>query len=132
MVDDVAARNAGCQPVGHLGVVVGATTAPGALRLDELNGPVLAPGIGAQGARLADLPQVFGAAVRHVLPATSRDLLRHGPESASLRHATRRMADEAADLLQSSVRQVGGGTPRWTVGRLRDTVAAPIKTIPKH
>ncbi len=132
VVDAVAARNAGCQPIGHIGVVVGATTAPGALRLDALNGPVLAPGIGAQGARLADLPQVFGVAARHVLPTTSRDLLRHGPEPVSLRHAARRMADEAADLLESLSRQVDGGTPRWTADRPGDTVAAPIQTIPKH
>jgi orotidine-5'-phosphate decarboxylase len=99
VVDAVAARNAG--HVGDFGVVVGATTAAGALRFEALNGPILAPGIGAQGACLMDLPEVFGAAVRHVLPTTSRDLLRYGPEPASLRHAARRMADEAVDLLTS-------------------------------
>jgi len=96
VVDAVAARNTG--HVGDFGVVVGATKAAGALRLEALNGPILVPGIGAQGACLADLPQVFGASVSHVLPTTSRDLLRYGPEPASLRHAARRMADEAADL----------------------------------
>jgi orotidine-5'-phosphate decarboxylase len=99
VVDAVAARNAG--HVGDFGVVVGATTAAGTLRLEALNGPILVPGIGAQGACLADLPQVFGAATRHVLPTTSRDLLRYGPEPASLRHAARRMAGEAAGLLKS-------------------------------
>jgi orotidine-5'-phosphate decarboxylase len=111
VVDAVAARNAGRHPVGDLGVVVGATTPAGALRLAALNGPILAPGIGAQGAGLADLPQVFGAAARHVVAATSRDLLRHGPQPASLRHAARRTADEAAALLHPPSEQVEGGTP---------------------
>jgi orotidine-5'-phosphate decarboxylase len=110
VIDAVTARNIG--PFGDIGVVVGATTPAGALRLEAFNGPILAPGIGAQGARLADLRQVFGAALRHVLPATSRELLRHGPELASLRHAARRMAGEAAELLGLPSRQVGGGTPR--------------------
>jgi orotidine-5'-phosphate decarboxylase len=111
VVDAVAARNAGRHPVGDVGVVVGATTLAGALRLETLNGPILAPGIGAQGAGLADMPRVFGAAARYVVAATSRDLLRHGPRPASLRHAARRTADEAAALLHLSLGQVEGGTP---------------------
>jgi orotidine-5'-phosphate decarboxylase len=99
IVDAVAARNVGCRPVGDIGVVIGATVPAGVLCLDALNGPVLAPGVGAQGAALADLPGIVGAAVRHALPTTSRDLLRHGPESVTLRRAARRMADEAASLL---------------------------------
>jgi len=111
VVDAVAARNAGRRPVGDVGVVVGATTPAGALRLEALNGPILVPGIGAQGAGLVDLPQVFGTAARHVVAVTSRDLLRHGPQPASLRHAARRTADEAGALLHPPSGQVGGGTP---------------------
>jgi orotidine-5'-phosphate decarboxylase len=111
VVDAVAARNAGRYPVGDSGVVVGATSPAGALRLEALNGPILAPGIGAQGASLADLPRVFGAVARSVVAATSRDLLRHGPRPASLRHAARRAADEAAALLHLPLGQVDGGTP---------------------
>jgi orotidine-5'-phosphate decarboxylase len=99
VVDAVAAHNVGRHPVGDVGVVVGATAQVAGLRLDALNGPILAPGIGAQGARLADLPQVFGAALPHVIAAISRELLRHGPQPASLRHAARRIADEAAGVL---------------------------------
>ena len=110
VIDAVAARSTG--HIGDFGVVVGATTPTGALRFDAFHGPILAPGIGAQGACLADLQQVFGVALRQVLPATSRELLRHGPELASLRHAARRMAGEAAELLGLPSRQVGGGTPR--------------------
>jgi orotidine-5'-phosphate decarboxylase len=111
VVDAVAARNAGRHPVGDLGVVVGVTALAGALRLQALNGPVLAPGIGAQGAGLADVARVFGAAACHVVAATSRDLLRHGPRPAALRHAARRTAEEAATLLCPQSGQVGGGTP---------------------
>jgi orotidine-5'-phosphate decarboxylase len=111
VIDAVAARNAGRRPGGDLGVVVGATAPLGAVRLDALNGPILAPGIGAQGAQLADLPQIFGAATRQVVATTSRDLLRHGPQPASLRHAARRMADQAGALLHPLTGQLGGGTP---------------------
>jgi orotidine-5'-phosphate decarboxylase len=112
VVDAIAARNAGCRPLGHLGVVVGATTPPAALRLETLNGPILVPGVGAQGATPADLPRVFGAAARHALPASSRELLRHGPDPAALRRAARRIAEEAAVLLISPLGQFDGGTPR--------------------
>jgi orotidine-5'-phosphate decarboxylase len=111
VVDAVAARNTGRHPVGDLGVVVGVTRVAGALRLAALNGPVLAPGVGAQGAGLADVARVFGAVARHVVAATSRDLLRYGPQPAALRHAARRTADEAAALLRPPSGQVGGGTP---------------------
>jgi orotidine-5'-phosphate decarboxylase len=111
VVDAVATRNAGRRPLGDLGVVVGATTPAGALHLEALNGPILAPGVGAQGAGLVDLPRVFGAAARHVVVVTSRELLRHGPQPASLRHAARRTAEEAAALLHPPSGQVEASTP---------------------
>jgi orotidine-5'-phosphate decarboxylase len=111
VVDAVAGRNAGRRPGGDVGVVVGATAPFGTLRLDALNGPILVPGIGAQGACLADLPQIFGTATRHVVATTSRDLLRHGPQPASLRHAARRIADQACAVLRPLTVQLGGGTP---------------------
>ena len=67
---------------GHVGLVVGATVDPAAaaaLELAGLGGPVLAPGLGAQGASAADLARVFGAARSVVLPTTSRDVLAAGP-----------------------------------------------------
>lgn len=105
VVDAAARRNAGADPLGPVGVVIGATRGsasdvPG-LELDELNGPVLAPGVGAQGATVADLPRVFGAAVRHVLPATAREVLRAGPDPAALREAALRVRDEAAAVTRS-------------------------------
>ena len=111
VVDTVAARNAGRRPSGDLGVVVGATAPMAHLRLGALNGPILAPGIGAQGARLADVPSTFGAAARHVLPAISRELLRHGPQPASLRRAVQRAAAEAVDMIQSCPGRSAGAPP---------------------
>jgi orotidine-5'-phosphate decarboxylase len=99
VVDAVAARNAGRHPVGDFGVVVGATAPVETLRLDDLNGPILAPGVGAQGARLRDLRQLFGTAAPHVVASISRELLARGPQPESLRRAAERVADEAASLL---------------------------------
>jgi orotidine-5'-phosphate decarboxylase len=90
----LAAENAGAEPLGSVGAVVGATL--GDLSAFDLavNGPLLAPGIGAQGATPADLPTVFGAAVRNVVPSVSRGVLRHGPDTAGLREAAARFSDE--------------------------------------
>jgi orotidine-5'-phosphate decarboxylase len=110
VVDAVASRNADRHPIGDFGVVVGATAAVGTLRLDGFNGPILAPGIGAQGARLADVPHIFGASAPHVVAAVSRELLRHGPQPASLRHAARQVATETASVIQL-VRSRSMGVP---------------------
>jgi orotidine-5'-phosphate decarboxylase len=42
---------------------------------------------------VADLRAVFGDQLRHVLPSTSRDVLRHGPDPATLRAAALRVRD---------------------------------------
>lgn len=111
VVDAVAARNAGRHPVGDFGVVVGATAPVETLRLDELNGPILAPGIGAQGARVRDVRDVFGTAAPHVVPSISRELLAHGPQPESLRRAALRVADEAASLLRPGCGRSAGIPP---------------------
>ncbi len=96
-------ENAGEQPMGSFGAVVGATLgstiADAGIDLDT-GGPLLAPGIGAQGATPADLPAVFGAALRNVLPSTSRDVLRHGPALAGLREAAERIADDVRAVVE--------------------------------
>jgi orotidine-5'-phosphate decarboxylase len=94
-----AAENAGPGP-GHVGLVVGATVgdAPQRLGLDlpSLNGPILAPGVGAQGAGPAELRAAFGAALPFVLPTSSRAILAAGPGAAELRAAAERTRDELA------------------------------------
>jgi len=98
---EAAARNEGATPLGSVGVVVGATVTPATEELGEdfaINGPILAPGVGAQGATFADVRRVFGPAAAQVLPASSREILRAGPDAAALRSAVRRAADAAAEL----------------------------------
>ncbi|MDX2563352.1 orotidine-5'-phosphate decarboxylase [Streptomyces sp. TX20-6-3] len=94
MLGHLAAENAGETPMGSFGAVVGATLGDLSSFDLDINGPLLAPGIGAQGATPADLPAVFGAAVGNVVPNVSRGVLRHGPDAAALRDAAHRYADE--------------------------------------
>ncbi|GAB3644355.1 orotidine-5'-phosphate decarboxylase [Streptomyces sparsus] len=96
MLDHLARENAGAAPLGSFGAVVGATLDRADAELD-VNGPLLAPGLGAQGATPADLPRVFGAAVRSVLPSVSRGVLGAGPSVPGLRAAADRYASELAE-----------------------------------
>ena len=80
---------------GSFGVVVGATLAELDVDLDGLGGPILAPGLGAQGGSPADLRRLFGAD-RAVVPTVSRDVLAAGPDPASLQAAAERWAAEPA------------------------------------
>lgn len=98
MLDELARRNAGAVPLGSLGAVVGATIGQTGETF-EFNGPILAPGIGAQGGTADDVLRIFGAAARNVLPSTSRGLLRAGPDVVRLRDAARRTAEEFAGLV---------------------------------
>jgi orotidine-5'-phosphate decarboxylase len=102
VLDAAAAENAGAVPMGHVGVVVGVTvTGDGrAHDLSRLNGPVLAPGFGAQGGTAGDLAAVFGDALPRVLPSTSRDVLAGGPSAAGLRAAAARALDAVGAVLR--------------------------------
>ncbi|MFJ3902511.1 orotidine-5'-phosphate decarboxylase [Streptomyces sp. NPDC090025] len=99
MLNHLAEENAGADPMGSFGAVVGATLGDlSAFDLD-INGPLLAPGIGAQGATPADLPRVFGDAVRNVVPNVSRGVLKAGPDAAALRSAAERYANEIREAV---------------------------------
>jgi orotidine-5'-phosphate decarboxylase len=93
MVDGAAARNATVP--GGVGVVVGATIDHG-LDLTALDGPVLAPGLGAQGAGPADVAARFAGVRGTVLPAASRSVLTAGPAPAAVRAAAQGLRDELA------------------------------------
>ncbi|AFM17174.1 orotidine-5'-phosphate decarboxylase [Mycolicibacterium chubuense NBB4] len=96
IVDAAAAAN-GTDRAGSVGVVVGATlTDPP--DVSALGGPVLVPGVGAQGGRPESLAGLGGARPGQILPAVSRDVLRAGPDPASLRGAAERMRDAVAHL----------------------------------
>ncbi len=70
-------------PLGDFGLVIGATVDPAAYALPDVidpPAPILAPGFGAQGARLGQLASLFGAQAPYVLASASRSILRHGPD----------------------------------------------------
>ncbi|MFI5670862.1 orotidine-5'-phosphate decarboxylase [Streptomyces sp. NPDC051704] len=99
MLRHLAAENAGAEPLGSFGAVVGATLGDLSSFDLEINGPLLAPGVGAQGASAADLPAVFGEAARNVVPNVSRGVLRHGPYPAGLQDAAARFAAEIREAV---------------------------------
>ena len=101
VLDAVATRNADAEGMGSIGAVVGATIVPptdiGPEHLD-VNGPLLVPGIGAQGGTVEDVRRIFGPACRHVLPSSSREILGAGPDRAKLHDAVLRAVDSFASL----------------------------------
>lgn len=96
--DEVAAVNSAETsvglPLGSVGVVVGATLGDTGHDLSRLAGPILAPGLGAQGAAAGDLRAVFGGRLDNVVPSVSRAVLRAGPRPADLRAAFDRVLAE--------------------------------------
>jgi orotidine-5'-phosphate decarboxylase len=81
-----------------MGVVVGATVGAAPVDLTGLAGPVLVPGIGAQGGTADDVRRIFGPQLRAVLPSVSREVLRAGPDESALRTAVERQRDAFAFL----------------------------------
>ncbi|WP_174435926.1 orotidine-5'-phosphate decarboxylase [Demequina oxidasica] len=100
-----AELNAGTEPLGSIGLVIGATVGSAVtdlgIDLSALNGPILAPGVGAQGAGPAELEQVFGNARRCVLVNQSRGVLQAGPSVDRLIEAIDSASTEAQSLLQT-------------------------------
>lgn len=93
----LAGRNAGVTPLGSFGAVVGATIDPSEESLD-INGPLLVPGVGAQGGTVESVRRIFGSAVRYVVPTTSREVLGAGPDAQALRDAAARGNDDFGAL----------------------------------
>ena len=91
IVDAAAAENP-AGSLGSVGVVVGATLAEPP-DVSALNGPVLVPGVGAQGGRPEALGGLGGAHSGQLLPAVSREVLRSGPDVAALRAAAEQMRE---------------------------------------
>lgn len=92
------------ESLGSIGLVVGATIGDAAARLGvdlaAVRGPLLAPGVGAQGAGPAELAAVFGDARSAVLASSSRGVLAAGPDVRALRDAARSAADAAGAALR--------------------------------
>jgi orotidine-5'-phosphate decarboxylase len=83
---------------GSVGLVVGATVGDAVERLGldlaGMGGPILAPGLGAQGATGDRLRATFGEAYPRVLGTSSRDILAGGPSRIGLRERTERTLAE--------------------------------------
>ncbi len=97
VLDAIATRNAGSEHMGSVGAVVGATIGETKENL-QVNGPLLVPGLGAQGGTASDVRRIFGEAARNVLASSSREILAAGPDKAGLRAAAMNTAQDLAEL----------------------------------
>lgn len=102
IIDEISQLNVGERGLGSIGAVVGATIGETGHDLSGLGGPILVPGLGAQGGTPDDLRSIFGESLSAVLPSYSREVLGAGPGVAELRAATSRISDEIAIVLRST------------------------------
>lgn len=96
VVDECAAYNVSAHKAGvpgNVGVVVGATL-DNPPCLDALNGPVLLPGVGAQGAGPEQVHNIVSKCPSLGFANVSRAVLEQGPSVADLRKSVVRMAEE--------------------------------------
>ncbi|MEX3505922.1 orotidine-5'-phosphate decarboxylase [Corynebacterium sp. LK2590] len=98
VVDLCAERNAATRPgqVGDIGVVVGATL-DSPPELDQLNGPVLLPGVGAQGAGPDEVHAIVAGRSELGFANVSRAILERGPKVDDLRKAVETVAADFRD-----------------------------------
>lgn len=96
----IAAVNAGIDPMGSVGAVVAANLTGSEEDL-AINGPLLAPGLGAQGGTVDDVRRLFAGVYDYVLPSTSREISAAGPDRKALRHATSTQVDNLRALLSA-------------------------------
>ena len=111
IVDGVTIENAvdnadgSARVLGSVGLVIGATVGDAVhklgLDLAAANAPLLAPGVGAQGATTGDLRTVFGTALGNVLASSSREILGAGPDVAALKAAARLTARQLNAILST-------------------------------
>ncbi|MEU8183951.1 orotidine-5'-phosphate decarboxylase [Micromonospora sp. NPDC049047] len=99
VIDEISQLNRGATPLGSFGLVVGATIGDTGHDLSGVGGPLLAPGLGAQGAGAADLRTVFGSSLASVLPSYSREVLSVGPDVDALRAAADRVLADCRAVL---------------------------------
>jgi len=83
IVDEVMTWNPDAGTLGSIGVVLGATVELDeyGISTDALAGtPILAPGFGHQGAAIAELARIYGAAASGAVVSASRSILSAGPD----------------------------------------------------
>lgn len=99
IVDAAATVNrSAATELGSVGVVIGATLGAAVPDVSALAGPVLVPGVGAQGGRPDALGGLGGAQPGQLLPAVSREVLQAGPDATAIRVAGERLRDAVAYL----------------------------------
>lgn len=103
VIDEISQLNKGAVGLGSFGVVVGATVGETGHDFAKLGGPILVPGLGAQGGTPADLRTIFSASISGVLPSYSREVLESGPDIGRLRAAVDRVLAECRGVLASAV-----------------------------
>lgn len=102
IIDDVSRENALIgDPIGPLGVVLGATIDLAGFGIDTAQAPipsipVLAPGFGHQGARVEDARALFGSLADVLLVSESRGILAAGPDELETAISTRASEVRAA------------------------------------
>jgi orotidine-5'-phosphate decarboxylase len=99
LLHKIRAANADATPMGSVGAVVAANL-PEIHEDLAINGPLLAPGFGAQGGTVESLRRVFADVLHQVLPSTSREVLAAGPDVNQLRAAAERSAELVASALR--------------------------------
>lgn len=127
IVDDIAELNEDAEPLGSIGAVIGATVkgacaensgsisavrehthgithatpqSDSAHDLMKINGPILVPGMGAQGGRPSDLKRVLGRAAVAAIPSYSREIARQGPSPAAIKEAVAKTLEECRAALR--------------------------------
>lgn len=102
LADRITADNAAGveNGLGPIGAVVGATLGDETIGLVERlpNALMLVPGIGAQGATIADVRANFGRHCRRVIPSISRGVSRAGPDPEALRRRVEQYVEECRAL----------------------------------
>jgi orotidine-5'-phosphate decarboxylase len=101
VLDRLRALNADEAAMGSFGAVVGATIVETTEDL-AIDGPLLVPGIGAQGGTADDVRRIFGDVLDLVLPSSSREILGAGPDAGSLHTAVGRSLDAFRALRRGS------------------------------
>jgi orotidine-5'-phosphate decarboxylase len=99
VLDEISQLNEGERPFGSFGAVIGATIGETGHDLSSIGGPILVPGLGAQGGSADDLRRIFAGNPSVVLPSYSREVLGAGPDVAALRAAAQRALDSCRAAL---------------------------------
>jgi orotidine-5'-phosphate decarboxylase len=101
ILDDIALANATTgTAMGSVGAVFGATMDTDEFKLDAMRGPILAPGLGAQGASPDDIARRFAQCRDLVLPTASRSISSAGPDISSIRRAIADLNNACTEALR--------------------------------